>query len=149
MARNLGEPVPAGLLRDADGVPTTDPNVLYTEPRGALQPLGSPDLGHKGSALGMAVEVMATLLAGERADDPERDNNLTLVALATDDDFVPRADAYIDYVHAATPIDPSRPPLVPGEVEATHRRRATTVTVDGPTWQAIIERAQRTGVSRP
>lgn len=149
LLRNLGEDAPVGLLRDADGRLTTDPNVLYTEPRGALQPLGSPDFGHKGSALGMLVEVMGTLLAGEVADDPGRDNNLTLVALATDPEFVARADAYVEYVRAAAPIDASRPALVPGEVEATNRRNATTIIVDGPTWAAIVERATRAGVAVP
>jgi LDH2 family malate/lactate/ureidoglycolate dehydrogenase len=149
LLRNQGKPAPVGLLRDADGRPTTDPNVLYATPGGTLQPLGSPDLGHKGSALGMLVEVFGTLLAGETADDPDRDNNLTLLALLPDDGFVARADAYVDYIHAAVPIDPTRPPLVPGELEANARRACTTITVDATTWAQIAAHAELAGLPVP
>jgi hydroxycarboxylate dehydrogenase B len=149
LLRNRGLAAPAGLLHDAAGRPTTDPNVLYEVPGGTIQPLGSPDFGHKGSALGMLVEVMATVLAGEVADDPDRDNNLTLLALVPDEGFVARADASVDYVHRAAPIDPSRPPLVPGEVEADARRACTTITVDGATWDQITARAAAAQIPLP
>ena len=140
--RNQGSPAPAGVLHDARGEPTTDPNVLYRAPTGTLLPLGGEALGHKGSALGMFVEVMATLLAGERADDPDRDNNLTALAFAPPAGFDARAAALVDYIHAAAPIDPARPPLVPGEPEARARAAAERVLVDAATWKAITERAR-------
>jgi LDH2 family malate/lactate/ureidoglycolate dehydrogenase len=149
LLRNQGKPAPLGLLHDAHGRPTTDPNVLYATPGGTLQPLGAPDFGHKGSALGMLVEVFGTLLAGETADDPERDNNLTLLALVPDDGFVARADAYVDYIHAAAPIDAARPPLVPGELEADARRACTTITVDATTWGQIVTHATRAAIPVP
>jgi len=37
---NKGEPVPDGWLLDAQGQPTTDPGVLYHDPRGTILPLG-------------------------------------------------------------------------------------------------------------
>jgi uncharacterized oxidoreductase len=146
LLRNQGLPAPAGVLHDAQGEPTADPNVLYGVPAGTLQPLGGEALGHKGSALGMLVEVMATLLAGEQADDPERDNNLTVLAFAPPAGFDVRAAALVDYVHTAAPIDPARPPVVPGEPEARTRAAAADVAVDAATWTAIAERARALNV---
>lgn len=146
--RNQGVPAPAGVLRDAGGAPTTDPGVLYGEPAGTIQPLGG-DQGHKGSALGLLVEAMGTLLAGERPDDPGRENNLTLLAFAPPPGFAVLAADLVDHVHAAVPLDPARPPLVPGEPE--HRTRATTRTilVDPLTWSRLAAHASAASVQLP
>src|SRR5262245_28621463 len=40
VAYNKGQRVPDGWLLDAQGRPTTDPGVLYREPRGSILPLG-------------------------------------------------------------------------------------------------------------
>jgi uncharacterized oxidoreductase len=146
--RNQGLPAPPGVLRDAAGAPTTDPNVLYGDPKGTLQPLGG-DQGHKGSALGLLVEAMGTLLAGEDAADPARDNNLTLVAIPVPAGFAALASGLVEHVHAAEPIDPARPPLVPGEPE--HRTRAATAAIlfDPLTWSRLADHAARLGVDLP
>src|SRR5436309_3358908 len=62
----------AGLwLTDHQGEPTNDPRALFTEPKGALLPLGGIDAGHKGFALGLLIEAMTAGLAGHgRADSP-------------------------------------------------------------------------------
>jgi hydroxycarboxylate dehydrogenase B len=143
--RNQGLAAPAGALRDANGAPTTDPNVLYGLPSGTLQPLGG-DVGHKGSALGMLAEMMGTLLAGEDTDDRDRDNNLTVLAFRAPNGFDAHASRLVDYVHAAEPIEQSQPPMVPGEPEARMRRTTERVLVDDPTWDAILERAAGRGV---
>ena len=148
LLHNQGKRAPEGLLRDADGRPTTDPNVLYTRPGGTIQPLGG-DFGHKGSALGMLAEVMGTLLAEEDVGASEHENNLTLIACTTGVGFASRASRYADYVHAAAPIDPARRPLVPGELEANNRRGASSVSVDATSWAAIVERADRRNVPHP
>ncbi len=131
-ARNQGVAVPDGVLRDASGVPTTDPNALYAQPPGALQPLGGAIFGHKGSALGLLVEMMATLLAGEMITDTTRGNNLALLAIRPPAGFVGDADELARYVRSSAPIDPARPVVLPGEPEARARASATTVTIDGP-----------------
>src|SRR6185295_3601784 len=63
-ARNTGRRLPDGVLQDASGRATDDPTVLYEEPEGTLLPLGGPLFGHKGYAMAILVEAMATLLAG-------------------------------------------------------------------------------------
>src|SRR5438552_7443137 len=40
VARNEGKPAPEGALIEATGKPTRDPNVMYSEPHGALLPFG-------------------------------------------------------------------------------------------------------------
>jgi LDH2 family malate/lactate/ureidoglycolate dehydrogenase len=97
----------------------------------------------------MLVEVMSTLLADEDVGHNEHENNLTLAAFTPGEGFRRRASRYADYIHAATPIDPDRPPLVPGEPEAANRRRATSVVVDATSWAAIVERAERKRVAVP
>jgi LDH2 family malate/lactate/ureidoglycolate dehydrogenase len=66
LARRAGKRMPEGWLVDARGQPTTDPNVLFAEPFGALLPLGSfAHLGsHKGYGLAVAVDVLCGLLSG-------------------------------------------------------------------------------------
>ncbi len=57
VAKNEGKPLAEGIAIDPAGRPTRDPNVLYSEPRGALLPFG----GHKGYALAVVTD------AGRRA----------------------------------------------------------------------------------
>ena len=69
--RERGAEAPDGCLRDAEGRPSRDPNVLYAVPRGAIQPLGGA-LGYRGTALALFVEVLTTILNGDAVDDRSR-----------------------------------------------------------------------------
>ena len=64
--------MPGPWLIDHDGNKTDDPTVLLREPKGAVLPLGGDDLGHKGFALALIVEMMTASLGGfgraERTD---------------------------------------------------------------------------------
>src|SRR5262249_51294867 len=51
VAFNKSKPVPEGWLLDERGRPTTDPGVLYREPRGSILPLGGPQ-AYKGFGIG-------------------------------------------------------------------------------------------------
>ena len=66
VAKNQGKPVDPGVLIDAAGKPTRDPNVMYSEPNGALLPFG----GHKGYALAVVTELLATTLSGGPSIQP-------------------------------------------------------------------------------
>lgn len=57
-AKQAGKPIPEGWATDAQGNPTTDPDVALTE--GVLLPVG----GAKGAALGLMVEILCGPLAG-------------------------------------------------------------------------------------
>lgn len=146
--RNQGLTAPDGALRDAAGQPTADPAVLYADPPGTLQPLGGAQ-GHKGSALGLLVEALGTLHAGEAVDDPARENNLTLIAVRVANDFPTLASSLVDHVHRSAPLDPTAPPMVPGEPEQRARAASETIVVDPVTWQRLAVHAARHGVALP
>jgi L-lactate dehydrogenase len=67
-----GRRLPGEWVLDADGNPSDDPAVLFSEPKGGLLALGGTDHGHKGYALGLMVEALTGGLAGHgRADATE------------------------------------------------------------------------------
>ena len=58
-----GEKLPHRWLQDAQGEPTADPAVLFSEPKGTLLPLGGLEAGHKGYALALLPHQLQTALA--------------------------------------------------------------------------------------
>ncbi|WEF24445.1 Ldh family oxidoreductase [Paracoccus sp. S3-43] len=56
--RRAGKPLPEGWAIDADGRPTTDPDAALG---GAMLPFG----GHKGSAIGTMIELLAGVMIGD------------------------------------------------------------------------------------
>lgn len=139
--RNRGLQVPEGALRDPSGQPTTDPNALYGSPRGTIQPLGGA-FGYRGTALGILVEMLATVIAGEEADNPHRSgSNLAMLAIAVDDAFAGRAARMSAYIRSSPPIDPGRPVMMPGDRERQAWRSGEAILVDRPSWAAMVARA--------
>jgi L-lactate dehydrogenase len=66
-----GRRLPGQWLLDANGNRTDDPLALFGRPPGSMLPLGGIELGHKGFALGLIVEVLTAGLCGTgRADNP-------------------------------------------------------------------------------
>jgi LDH2 family malate/lactate/ureidoglycolate dehydrogenase len=57
--RRAGKPLPEGWAIDATGTPTTDPEAALA---GAMLPFG----GHKGSAIGMMIELLAGIMIGDK-----------------------------------------------------------------------------------
>jgi len=51
-------------LVGADGAVSDDPAVFFGEPKGAILPVGGDELGHKGFAFAIMVEILASGLAG-------------------------------------------------------------------------------------
>jgi uncharacterized oxidoreductase len=72
VAHNAGKRMIDGALLDHAGQPTTDPSVMYTQPRGAVLPFGE----HKGSGLALVCELLAGAIVGSTsvtsATPPER-----------------------------------------------------------------------------
>jgi L-lactate dehydrogenase len=70
-AQKEGESLPYGWMQDAQGNPTRNPGALSADPPGSILPLGGPDLGYKGFALGIVVEALTAALSGHgRAEQP-------------------------------------------------------------------------------
>ena len=156
VAYNQQKPVVDGALITAEGKPTTDPSVLYEDPRGAVQPFGE----HKGYALALIAELLAGAVVGASTIQPAnpRDRGilngmLTVVInperMASASFVRTEVDALIAYMKATQPADPALPVLVPGEPEriARAQRIAEGIEIDDTTWKEIGEAARSVGAN--
>lgn len=145
--RDLGLPAPPETLLDASGQPTTDPNALYEAKPGTIMPLGGYHLGHRGFALGLLVEALATLLPGDESTEESRiGNNVTIIITAVDSSFASRAEHMANYVLTSSRRGDS-PVVLPGALEQQHRKISDAIEIDYTTWDAIAERARRQRLS--
>src|SRR3984957_14927327 len=146
VAHNAGKPMLDGALLDHAGTPTTDPSVMYTEPRGVVLPFGE----HKGSGLALVCELLAGAIVGSTSvtssTPPERgilNGMLSIVIdparLSTRDSMMAEIDAMITWVKSAPPSDPDLPVLIAGEPERIARaeRMAKGIYVDDETWSQL------------
>jgi LDH2 family malate/lactate/ureidoglycolate dehydrogenase len=148
--RDQGRRVPDGTLRDAAGRPTDDPAALYDEPRGAIQPLGGP-LGYRGTALALFVEVLTTLLNGDRVADTERKGtDMTMLAIAPQAGFGALASDLSAHIRSSIPLAPEAPVQMPGDREWARAASApTSVRLATATWEALRRAAAAAGLDMP
>jgi LDH2 family malate/lactate/ureidoglycolate dehydrogenase len=145
-------------LVDADGHPTDNPAVLFTEPAGALLPLGGIDNGHKGYALGLMVEALSSGLAGHGRADPREGWSAGVFIQVLNPALFGGAENFVrETTHLAETCrhTPPRPGFesvrLPGE-EGLKRRSeqlAHGVNLYPGIFTALIPWAQRFGVSLP
>jgi hydroxycarboxylate dehydrogenase B len=155
VAYNEGKQVIPGALIDSEGKPTTQPGVMYNEPRGNVLPFGE----HKGSGLALIAELLAGAIVGSGTIQPahSRDRgivNAMLTVVIDPERMTSRAfieaeiDALVAYVKSAQPTDPDLPVLVAGEPEriARAKRIKDGIEIDATTWNQIGEIAAKVGV---
>jgi LDH2 family malate/lactate/ureidoglycolate dehydrogenase len=125
--RRFGHP----WLLDAEGNPSDDPAVLYTEPPGTILPVGGLDHGHKGYGLTLMVEALTQGLGGfGRAEAPTAWGASFMVqaldpeAFAGLEDFT-RETAHVARLCKETPPRPGAEAVrLPGEAALARKRRA-------------------------
>jgi len=152
VAFNAGKKMMDGALLDHAGHPTTDPSVMYTEPRGVVLPFGE----HKGSGLALVCELLAGAIVGSSSvtssKPPERgiiNGMLSIVIdparLSARDAMMAEIDAMIAWVKSAAPADPDLPVLVAGDPERMTRaeRLAKGIEIDQETWKQLSAIAER------
>ena len=152
VAHNAGKPMLDGALLDHAGQATTDPSVMYTEPRGVVLPFGE----HKGSGLALVCELLAGAIVGSTSvtssTPPERgilNGMLSIVIdparLSTRDSMMAEIDDMISWVKSAKPANEDLPVLIAGEPERLARvaRIANGIEVDDTTWGQLMDIAQR------
>ena len=157
VAYNKGKSVPEGSLLDASGRPTTDPRAMFTDPRGAMLPVGE----HKGSGLALVCELLAGVLSGRGTMQPGTprlggiiNNMLTVIidpARLVDESWLhAELDAMVEYVKSSRRLDPDTPVLVAGEPEQGSREQRSRdgIPMDDTTWEEILVAAESLGVSR-
>jgi len=150
-----GEPVPAGVLVDHDGAPTTDPAVMYEPPFGALGPFGD----HKGYGLAVMCELLGGGLAGEWTAQPGNARKGTTInhmlmfvvdpeAFGGLSGFQREVTEMVRYLHSTTPAQGFDRVRVPGEpeLESLARRRQTGIPIDERSWRGILKAAGKAGV---
>src|SRR5271169_6028468 len=155
VARNKGDQLKSGILIDSDGRPTTDPGVMYRQPRGALRTIGE----HKGYALAFICEMLAGALCGSGTMRPERqgagtatNGMLTIVidpSRLIDREWLREEIAAMTaYITASPPARPNEPVLIPGDPERRMRaeRIANGVPVDDETWRELTVAARGVNV---
>ncbi|OWK34850.1 Ldh family oxidoreductase [Fimbriiglobus ruber] len=154
------EPTPDGWLVDHAGQPTTNPAVLYSEPRGGLLPFGGSQ-AYKGFGLGLVIDLLCGGLSGGQCSTPDVPmpgvGNALVFALfdpaafGGSDHFLREASALAEYVRGCPPADPSRPVLLPGDPERMSRaaRTKTGIPIADGTWSLIAKTAGELGVALP
>jgi uncharacterized oxidoreductase len=156
VAMNRGETMKEGILLDAEGRPSTDPKVMWSDPRGAILPFGE----HKGYGLAFLCELLAGALVcgGTISTVAHQKDRITnnMLSFIVDPKRLPTADVYeaevaaaIDYVKASRPADPSQPVLVAGEPELMSRaeRTAKGVPIEQATWEDLRVAAESVGAT--
>ncbi len=156
VARNKGERMAPGALIDSRGRPTTDPNVMFEQPMGAIMPFAE----HKGYGMALMSELMAGVLSGGRTCRPEThhaqdtilNNMLSIVfdpaRLVAPEFYDAEMDATLAHVKGSPPADPALPVLAPGDPErASHAERsASGIPVDDETWRELEAAALSVGI---
>jgi hydroxycarboxylate dehydrogenase B len=156
---NKGVPVPGDWLLDAEGRPTTDPGVLYREPRGTILPLGGPQ-AYKGFGLGLLLDMLAGGLSGAPCSRPEigpRTANsvffllLDPASFAGADHFRTEVTTLAANVRSSPPAAGVKEISLPGDPERRERARRSRdgVTLDDGTWGQLADLARRLNVVPP
>ena len=151
VARAKGEQVRPGLLVDADGHPTVEPDDFYRG--GALLPFG----GHKGYGFSLLAQLLGRGLAGLdlAALVTQRGVNGPVV-LALDPaafvplpEFVATVEAQCAEIVASPPADGVEAVLLPGQIELATRahRLAAGIPVADRTWDELVGLAADLGVA--
>lgn len=164
LARAKGAELAPGLVRDAQGRPTTDPEQLYAG--GSLTVMGGDVAGHKGHGLSLASALVGGLAMIADADptpagcmrQPEAWGTRIagVFVVAIDPAAFGDADAHgalvagvLDDLGAVPPAPGVERVLVPGEPERLSRERRTRegIPVPAATWAELLEIGERFGVA--
>jgi LDH2 family malate/lactate/ureidoglycolate dehydrogenase len=144
--------LPHGWIVDAKGNPSNDPADFYGPPRGAILPFGG-DLGYRGFALGLLVEVLGGLLAGASTVKPQPGNGLCFIvvnvaAFLPQTEFAALTEELRDYIKSCPPAVNYREITLPGELDfrLLQERTAHGIPVDPQTWGQICQSAESVGV---
>lgn len=155
VAMNKGEQMAQGILIDHKGRPTTDPTVMFEDPRGAVLTVGE----HKGYGLALMADLLGGALSGGMTLQPANPRDLgirnSMLAIVLDparmgtlEHFKAEIDAVVDYYKASPPTDPDLPVLVAGEPERMSRadRIENGIPIDATTWQELRDAAETAGL---
>jgi len=143
---------------DADGNPSTDPAVLFTDPPGTILPVGGIDHGHKGYGLALTVEALTQGLAGHGRADPKEGWGAGVFVQVWDPTAFSGVDAFTrqtDWLAEACRSNPPRPGVdkvrLPGDGALARKRAAleSGVTLYPGIVEGLQGWAEKLGVTPP
>ena len=154
-AKARGDALSEGCVIDAKGQPSTDPDVLFTKPAGALLPMGE----HKGSGLAVICELLGGAVTGggilsrvPYAAGMIGNNMLSILLdparLPGGANLAADVEATVAWVKASPPANPEEPVLVAGEPERAYRaeREAKGIPVAAGVWEDLVAEGKNVGV---
>ncbi len=155
VAMNKGEELPPGTLYDGAGQATTDPAVMFTEPFGAITPLGA----YKGYGIALFCELLAGVLTGGGTIQPGNKrlggivNHMSAILIdpqrLVDGHWMrSEIDALVAFMKNTPPEDSQQPVLIAGEPEALARQQRSEegIPVDETTLGQLLEAADAVGL---
>jgi uncharacterized oxidoreductase len=159
VAFNKGQRVPEGWLLDPDGKPTTDPGVLYKEPRGSILPLGGSQ-AYKGFGIGLVLDMLVGGFSGAPCSTPGAPNMsgnavfflvLDINQFTGAEHFLREVSGLASNIKACPKADGAGDILVPGEPErrSCAQRRQTGIPLDDGTWKQLTALAEKLKVALP
>lgn len=159
VAFNKGQQVPTGWLLDPDGKPTTDPGVLYKEPRGSILPLGGAQ-AYKGFGIGLVLDMLVGGFSGAPCSTPGAPNMsgnavfflvIDIAQFAGAKHFLKEVSGLAQNIKACPKADGAQEILMPGEPErrACAQRRQSGIPLDDSTWKQLTTLAGRLKVDLP
>jgi uncharacterized oxidoreductase len=152
------EPTPEGWLIDSTGKPTTDPSVLYTEPRGSILPFGGQQM-YKGFGLGLLLDLLCGGLSGGSCSSPAfpiagQGNAGVFVVFNPAlfggvDHFLRETDGLTGYVRTCPTATGASGITLPGDPERTAKtkRQVEGIPIPDGTWVLIEKTAEELGVA--
>ncbi|MGE3805684.1 MAG: Ldh family oxidoreductase [Gemmataceae bacterium] len=156
---NKKVPTPDGWLLDDKGKPTTDPGVLYREPKGTILPLGAAQ-SYKGFGLGLLLDMFAGGFSGAPCSHPSlplRAGNAVFFTVfdidlfAGSEHFLSEVSEIASDVKTCPRAEGINEILLPGEPErkAKAARLASGIPLDDGTWGQLSDVAKKLKVELP
>lgn len=152
--RNAGREMPTGLIIDAEGNPSTDPNDVYQG--GGILPFGGLN-GHKGYSLAVMADLLGGALSGShvgvRVGEFRNHFLLTAIdpeALGGSERMRSIVDEYSDWMKSSALQPGFDEVLMPGEPEARNAeaRLRDGVPLDPSTLELLDALADEVGIAR-
>lgn len=156
VAFNKGVEVPPECLIDPAGNMTTDPAVMFQEPRGAMLSMGL----HKGYGLALVCEILAGALSGGGTFLPERSDGFSVInnmlaivvdpgRLADRTALMREIDAFIRHVKASPAAPWTDEVMIPGDPERKARahRERHGIEIDETSFEELVAAAMQVGIS--
>lgn len=159
IARLAQKPVPLGWIQDAQGNPTTDPNVMLADPPGCLVPFGG-DQAYKGFGLGLMFDILVAGLTGgfcppAPKGQPEANNVLLVVwdpsRCAGQPHFLAEAGRLLEAVRTTPTKSGVDCIQLPGDrsAETRKQRLQTGISLEGDAWETLAHMARKFGIALP